>query len=114
MLTSSWKQTDGCMEGWGGIVKWKKSKEDPEVQKKEFKQTTEEDDSSESKTKKPEESSSNWKPWHKDWDAITSNHSEDDAIKDDGKYRYNKFTVSGMVKPLYSRQKAMGLGFMLK
>ncbi|GJS54146.1 hypothetical protein Tco_0627508 [Tanacetum coccineum] len=25
-----------------------------------------------------------------DWDAITSNHSEDDAIKDDGKYRYNK------------------------
>ncbi|GJU98121.1 putative polyprotein [Tanacetum coccineum] len=42
------------------------------------------------KTKKPEESSSNWKPWHKDWDAITSNHSEDDAIKDDGKYRYNR------------------------
>ncbi|GJV35695.1 hypothetical protein Tco_1408172 [Tanacetum coccineum] len=37
------------------------------------------------KTKKPTESSSNWKPWHKDWDAITSNHSEDDAIKDDGK-----------------------------
>ncbi|GKD21145.1 hypothetical protein Tco_1222848, partial [Tanacetum coccineum] len=26
------------------------------------------------KIKKPEESSSNWKPWHKDWDAITSNH----------------------------------------
>ncbi|GJT89450.1 hypothetical protein Tco_1071167 [Tanacetum coccineum] len=22
-------ETDGCMEGWGGIVKWKKSKEDP-------------------------------------------------------------------------------------
>ncbi|GJS09014.1 putative polyprotein [Tanacetum coccineum] len=44
----------------------------------------------ESKTKKPEESSSNWKPWHKDWDAITSNHSEDDAIKDDGKYHYNR------------------------
>ncbi|GKA82315.1 RNA-directed DNA polymerase, partial [Tanacetum coccineum] len=42
------------------------------------------------KIKKPEESSSNWKPWHKDWDAITSNHSEDDAIKDDGKYRYNR------------------------
>ncbi|GJX23537.1 retrotransposon protein, putative, ty3-gypsy subclass [Tanacetum coccineum] len=42
------------------------------------------------KTKKPEESSSNWKPWHKDWDAITSNHSEDDAINDDGKYRYNR------------------------
>ncbi|GKB29424.1 Orf y [Tanacetum coccineum] len=42
------------------------------------------------KTKKPEESSSNWKPWHKDWDAITSNHSEDDAIKDDGKYHYNR------------------------
>ncbi|GJZ78472.1 hypothetical protein Tco_0643309 [Tanacetum coccineum] len=42
------------------------------------------------KTKKLEESSSNWKPWHKDWDAITSNHSEDDAIKDDGKYRYNR------------------------
>ncbi|GJY67667.1 hypothetical protein Tco_0470649 [Tanacetum coccineum] len=41
------------------------------------------------KTKKPEESSSNWKPWHKDWVAITSNHSEDDIIKDDGKYRYN-------------------------
>ncbi|GKD25157.1 hypothetical protein Tco_1231371 [Tanacetum coccineum] len=42
------------------------------------------------KTKKPGESSSNWKPWHKDWDAIISNHSEDDAIKDDGKYHYNK------------------------
>ncbi|GJX30028.1 hypothetical protein Tco_0238107 [Tanacetum coccineum] len=26
------------------------------------------------KIKKPEESSSNLKPWHKDWDAITSNH----------------------------------------
>ncbi|GJT87832.1 Orf y [Tanacetum coccineum] len=36
------------------------------------------------KTKKPEESILNWKPWHKDWDAITSNHSEDDTIKDDG------------------------------
>ncbi|GKC26525.1 putative polyprotein, partial [Tanacetum coccineum] len=22
-------ETDGCMEGWGGIIKWKKSKEDP-------------------------------------------------------------------------------------
>ncbi|GKC31863.1 hypothetical protein Tco_1039157 [Tanacetum coccineum] len=42
------------------------------------------------KTKKQEESSSNWKPWHKDWDAITSNHSEDDTIKDYGKYRYNR------------------------
>ncbi|GJW05344.1 hypothetical protein Tco_1564200 [Tanacetum coccineum] len=42
------------------------------------------------KTKNPEESSSNWKPWHKDWDAITSNYSEDDAINDDGKYRYNR------------------------
>ncbi|GKE57229.1 Orf y [Tanacetum coccineum] len=42
------------------------------------------------KTKKPEESSLNWKPWHKDWDAITSNHLEDDAINDDGKYRYNR------------------------
>ncbi|GKF85228.1 hypothetical protein Tco_0250126 [Tanacetum coccineum] len=42
------------------------------------------------KIKKPEESSSNWKPWHKDWDAITSNHSEEDAINDDGKYRYNR------------------------
>ncbi|GKG27071.1 hypothetical protein Tco_0402774, partial [Tanacetum coccineum] len=56
--------------------------------------------------KKPEESSSNWKPWHKDWDAITSNYSndyainnntindddnndDDNAINDDGKYRYN-------------------------
>ncbi|GJX58505.1 hypothetical protein Tco_0289895 [Tanacetum coccineum] len=35
------------------------------------------------KIKKPEESSSNWKPWHKDWDAITSNYSEEDAINDD-------------------------------
>ncbi|GKE50518.1 hypothetical protein Tco_1481776 [Tanacetum coccineum] len=42
------------------------------------------------KTKKPEESSSNWKPWHTDWDAITSNHSEDDAINDKDKYRYNR------------------------
>ncbi|GKG22715.1 hypothetical protein Tco_0388018, partial [Tanacetum coccineum] len=30
------------------------------------------------KIKKPEESLLNWKPWHKDWDAITSN---DNAIK---------------------------------
>ncbi|GKG49393.1 hypothetical protein Tco_0515845, partial [Tanacetum coccineum] len=22
-------ETNGCMEGWGGIVKWKKIKEDP-------------------------------------------------------------------------------------
>ncbi|GKE24871.1 hypothetical protein Tco_1436383 [Tanacetum coccineum] len=42
------------------------------------------------KIKKPEEFSSNWKPWHKDWEAITSNHSENDAINDDGKYRYNR------------------------
>ncbi|GJW70535.1 ORFIII-like polyprotein [Tanacetum coccineum] len=37
------------------------------------------------RTKKPEESSSNWKPWHKDWDAITSNYSNDDdnTINDD-------------------------------
>ncbi|GKF63095.1 hypothetical protein Tco_0183149, partial [Tanacetum coccineum] len=35
------------------------------------------------KIKKPEESSLNWKLWHKDWDAITSNYSEDDIIKDD-------------------------------
>ncbi|GJY54516.1 hypothetical protein Tco_0446180 [Tanacetum coccineum] len=26
-------ETDGCMEGWGGIVKWKKSKEDPRSSK---------------------------------------------------------------------------------
>ncbi|GJX14417.1 hypothetical protein Tco_0206175 [Tanacetum coccineum] len=53
------------------------------------------------KIKKPEESSLNWKPWHKDWDAITSNYSEDNVIKDDDndddntindddKYRYNR------------------------
>ncbi|GJZ75946.1 ORFIII-like polyprotein [Tanacetum coccineum] len=42
------------------------------------------------KTKKPEESSSNLKPWHKDWDAITSNHLKEDTINDDGKYRYNR------------------------
>ncbi|GKA88516.1 hypothetical protein Tco_0810280, partial [Tanacetum coccineum] len=43
------------------------------------------------KIKKPEESSLNWKPWHKDWDAITSNYSKDDdnTINDDNKYRYN-------------------------
>ncbi|GKA38919.1 Orf y [Tanacetum coccineum] len=43
------------------------------------------------KIKKPEESSLNWKPWHKDWDAITSNYSKDDdnTINDDDKYRYN-------------------------
>ncbi|GJX99940.1 RNA-directed DNA polymerase [Tanacetum coccineum] len=40
----------------------------------------------ESTTKKPEESSSNWKPWHKDWDAITSNYSNDD----DNKNHYNR------------------------
>nr|GEX29331.1 TPA: orf y [Tanacetum cinerariifolium] len=27
-------ETDGCMEGWGGIVKWKKSKEDPRGSKR--------------------------------------------------------------------------------
>ncbi|GKD53224.1 hypothetical protein Tco_1286611 [Tanacetum coccineum] len=42
------------------------------------------------KIKKPEEFSSNLKPWHKDWDAITSNQSENDAINDDGKYHYNR------------------------
>ncbi|GJV33752.1 hypothetical protein Tco_1394152 [Tanacetum coccineum] len=60
------------------------------------------------KIKKPEESSLNWKPWHKDWDAITSNYSEDNVIKDndnnddnaindddnaindDDKYRFNR------------------------
>ncbi|GJT78504.1 ORFIII-like polyprotein [Tanacetum coccineum] len=26
-------ETDGCMKGWGGIVKWKKSKEDPRSSK---------------------------------------------------------------------------------
>nr|GEV48945.1 hypothetical protein [Tanacetum cinerariifolium] len=41
------------------------------------------------KTKKPEESSSNWKPWHRDWDA-TSNFQEDDASNDGRKYRYNR------------------------
>ncbi|GJQ91618.1 hypothetical protein Tco_0002757 [Tanacetum coccineum] len=61
------------------------------------------------KIKKPEESSLNWKPWHKDWDAITSNdnnaindndnaindddnaiNDDDNTINDDGKYRYNR------------------------
>nr|GEW53835.1 ORFIII-like polyprotein [Tanacetum cinerariifolium] len=62
-------ETDGCMEGWGGIIKEKMF---------------------EFKTRKPEESSSNWKPWHKDWDATTSNFLEDDASNDDNKYRYNR------------------------
>nr|GEX42502.1 heme peroxidase [Tanacetum cinerariifolium] len=34
------------------------------------------------KTRKPEESSLNWKPWHRDWDATTSNFQEDDASND--------------------------------
>nr|GEX00183.1 TPA: orf y [Tanacetum cinerariifolium] len=38
----------------------------------------------------PEESSSNWKPWHRDWDATTSNFQEDDASNDGNKYRYNR------------------------
>ncbi|GKE62130.1 hypothetical protein Tco_1512497 [Tanacetum coccineum] len=42
------------------------------------------------KIRKLEESSSNWKPWHNDWDATTSNHLEEDAMNDDGKYRYNR------------------------
>nr|GEX08113.1 RT-RNase H domain [Tanacetum cinerariifolium] len=178
-------ETDGCMEGWGGIVKWKKNKEDPRectgemkelataalhsVEKvlqspnafqKNMKITCEEEhytnatsskptkpqsewinlmhgDQSlktlncqqqkkqlkpcgtykqsynkkpkyalgdqpktttgqikekmfESKTRKPEESSSNWKPWHRDWDATTSNFPEDDVSNDDNKYRYNR------------------------
>nr|GEW37441.1 hypothetical protein [Tanacetum cinerariifolium] len=41
------------------------------------------------KTRKPEESSSNWKPWHRDWDATTFNFLEDDASNDDNKSRYN-------------------------
>nr|GEX21610.1 RNA-directed DNA polymerase [Tanacetum cinerariifolium] len=44
----------------------------------------------ESKTRKPEESSSNWKPWHRDWDTTTSNFPEDDVSNDDNKYRYNR------------------------
>nr|GEU77534.1 retrotransposon protein, putative, Ty3-gypsy subclass [Tanacetum cinerariifolium] len=31
-------ETDGCMEGWGGIGKWKKSKEDPKECTKEMKE----------------------------------------------------------------------------
>ncbi|GKD73763.1 hypothetical protein Tco_1332045, partial [Tanacetum coccineum] len=47
------------------------------------------------KEAKPEESSLNWKPWHKDWDAITSNddnaiNDDDNTINDDDKYRYNR------------------------
>nr|GEX28794.1 putative polyprotein [Tanacetum cinerariifolium] len=42
------------------------------------------------KIKKPEESSSSWKPWHRDWDATTSNFLEDDASNDDNKYHYNR------------------------
>nr|GEZ54923.1 hypothetical protein [Tanacetum cinerariifolium] len=44
----------------------------------------------ESKTRKPEESSSDWKPWHRDWDVTTSNFQEDDASNDGNKYRYNR------------------------
>nr|GFC41368.1 hypothetical protein [Tanacetum cinerariifolium] len=39
---------------------------------------------------KPEESSLNWKPWHRDWDATTSNFPEDDVSNDGDKYRYNR------------------------
>nr|GEY60999.1 heme peroxidase [Tanacetum cinerariifolium] len=42
------------------------------------------------KIRKPEESSSNWKPWHRDWDATTSNFLEDNASNDDNKYRYSR------------------------
>nr|GEU59616.1 TPA: orf y [Tanacetum cinerariifolium] len=42
------------------------------------------------KTRKPKESSSNWKPWHRDWDATTSNFLEDNASNDDNKCRYNR------------------------
>nr|GFA75583.1 heme peroxidase [Tanacetum cinerariifolium] len=42
------------------------------------------------KTRKPEESSSNWKPWHRDWDATTTNFQEDDVSNDGSKYRYNR------------------------
>nr|GFB57055.1 hypothetical protein [Tanacetum cinerariifolium] len=40
--------------------------------------------------RKPEESSLNWKPWHRDWDATTSNFQEDDASNDGNKHRYNR------------------------
>nr|GFC69160.1 hypothetical protein [Tanacetum cinerariifolium] len=42
------------------------------------------------KTRKPEESSLNWKPWHRDWDATTSNFPEDDLSNDSNKYCYNR------------------------
>ncbi|GKD84253.1 hypothetical protein Tco_1351092 [Tanacetum coccineum] len=42
------------------------------------------------KIKKPKESSLNLKPWHKYWEELTSNQLENDAINDDGKYRYNR------------------------
>nr|GEV60642.1 hypothetical protein [Tanacetum cinerariifolium] len=35
-------------------------------------------------------SESNWKPWHRDWDATTSNFQEDDVSNDGSKYRYNR------------------------
>nr|GEX50300.1 ORFIII-like polyprotein [Tanacetum cinerariifolium] len=44
----------------------------------------------ESKTRKPEESSFNWKLWHRDWDATTSNFLEDDVSNDGNMYRYNR------------------------
>ncbi|GJR45116.1 ORFIII-like polyprotein [Tanacetum coccineum] len=47
--------------------------------------------------KEPKKSTSNLKPCHKDWDVITSNYSEenainddDNSINDDNKYRYNR------------------------
>nr|GFA12154.1 putative polyprotein [Tanacetum cinerariifolium] len=150
-------ETDGCMEGRGGIVKWKKNKGDPksserictyasgkfsttqstndaeinacintleklniyyldkqEQQKKQlrpcetYKQSYNakpkytldnqpkttigqiKENMFEFKTRNPEESLSNWKPWHMDWDATTSNFLEDDASNDDNKYRYNR------------------------
>nr|GEW79540.1 hypothetical protein [Tanacetum cinerariifolium] len=44
----------------------------------------------ESKTRKPEESSLNWKLWHRDWDATTSNFLEDDVSNDGKRYHYNR------------------------
>ncbi|GKF00349.1 hypothetical protein Tco_0023699 [Tanacetum coccineum] len=147
-------ETDGCMEGWGGIVKWKKLQGGSKKFRKNlqrnfhlgnqtpirmdksdawrsiaqelelsaakeavkamrhlqatiqykaqicFGKSTKDNHWSDQRedvrvqNKKPKESSLNLKPWHKDWDAITSNYSEDNVIKDedndDDKYRYNR------------------------
>ncbi|GJZ43741.1 hypothetical protein Tco_0590996 [Tanacetum coccineum] len=86
-------ETDGCMEGWRGIIKWKKSKGPKSALACQPKTTTDltREKTLEFKSKKQEESLLNWKPLPNDWAATTSNLKEVQPNNlEENMYRYNR------------------------